>query len=168
MRLTRYLKEEFIRLDLGEDLVLENEDDEPLSKRQLFDIKHTILDQLVTLIDRSGRVANSTKLKNDLLNREKKATMAIGHGVVIPHVRTMQARDMAMAIGVASQPLPWTSPDGEPVDIFIAMVAPPYDDRTYLQAYRRIGELFVQHNAAERIRAAREPGEIIRFLNSSA
>ena len=93
--------------------------------------------------------------------------MAIGQGVVIPHVRTMQAKDLAMAVGVSQRPLPWEAPDGEPSRIFIAIVAPPYEDRLYLQVYRRIGELFALENAAEEILAAAHPGEIIRFLRQA-
>jgi fructose-specific PTS system IIC-like component len=168
MQLTRYLKEDYIRVDLDDGLELDNEDGEPLSKRQLLELKEQVLKRMVELIDRSGRASNPTKLLHDLLNREKKATMAVGQGVVIPHVRTMQARDLAMALGISRRPLPWgDTPDREPVRIFVAIVAPPYEDRLYLQVYRRLGELFVREHAAEVILSAEHPGEIIRFLSSN-
>jgi fructose-specific PTS system IIC-like component len=126
-----------------------------------------VLQRLCDLLAKSGKVGNESKLLTDLWNREKKATMAVGHGVVIPHVRTMQAKDLAMAVGVSHEGIPWGTRDGEPVKIFIAMVAPPYEDKLYLQVYQRIGRLFERENAAEAILSAREPGEVIRFLTRS-
>jgi mannitol/fructose-specific phosphotransferase system IIA component (Ntr-type) len=123
-----------------------------------------VIEKLVGLLVRSGKVANEKKLLTDLWNREKKANTAVGHGVAIPHVRTMQARDMAMAVGVSHAGIPWGAPDGEPVKIWIAMVAPPYEDRLYLQIYQRIGRLFESEGAGEAILGARSPGEIIRYL----
>lgn len=168
MRLNRYLKEEFIRLGIDDGPVLENEDEEPLTKRQVLDIKEIVIRRLVDLIDASGRASNPNKLTHDLMNREKKATMAVGQGVVIPHVRTMQAREMAMAIGISARGIPWGASDGVPARIFVAVVAPPYDDKTYLQVYKRLGELFVYENASEVILDATHPGEIIRFLNGAS
>jgi mannitol/fructose-specific phosphotransferase system IIA component (Ntr-type) len=165
MRLNRFLKEEFIRLHLDEGLVLENEDGEPLSKRQREEIKKTVLGRLVEMLDKSGKVSNATKILNDIFHREKRHHMYIGHGVALPHVRTMQARGLAMAVGVADQPIPWGEDEEDAADIFIAMVAPPYEDKLYLQVYRRLGELFTLHHAGETLREAETPGEIIRYLN---
>lgn len=165
MRLTRYLKEDYIRVDLDEGLALENEDGEPLSKRQVLDLKREVISRLVDLLDLSGRAGNPTKLLNDLFNREKRASTAVGSGVVIPHVRTMQARELAMAVGISRRGLPWGAPDRQPVRVFIAIVAPPYEDRAYLQVYRRIGELFSDPTSAAEILDAEAPGEIIRILN---
>lgn len=167
MRLTRYLKEEYIRTDLDEDLVLENEDEEPLSKRQILALKREILRRLVELLDKSGRAGNPNKLLHDLFNREKKATTAVGAGVVVPHVRTMQAKSLAIAIGISRRDLPWPGPDQSPARIFFAMVAPPYEDKIYLQVYRRLGQLFTTDGVAEAILEAEHPGEIIRLLNDS-
>jgi len=127
-------------------------------------VKLEVLERLAGLLERSGKVSNQTKLHTDLWNREKKATMALGRGIAVPHVRTMQARDFAMAVGIAREGIPWGAPDSEPVRIFLAMVAPPYEDRTYLQVYQKIGRLFERENAAEVMLEARSAGEIIRFL----
>ncbi|GIW71085.1 MAG: PTS sugar transporter subunit IIA [Planctomycetota bacterium] len=166
MQLTRYLKEDYIRLHLDEDLVLEGEDGAPLSRRQREELKLEVLRRLVERLDRSGKVNNPNKLLNDLFHREKRHHMYLGQGVALPHVRTMQARGLAMAIGVADRPIPWGDEPGQEADLFLAIVAPPYEDKTYLQVYKRIGELFARHDAAAELRRARSPGEIIRYLNA--
>lgn len=168
MNLTRFLKEEYIDLDIAAGIDLSPPDDEDeLPPRRLEEIKQQVLERLVALIEKSGKVSNTSKLNTDLWNREKKANTAVGHGVAIPHVRTMQAKDFTMAVGVSHDGLPWGAPDGEPVKIFLAMVAPPYEDKIYLQVYQRIGRLFELEHAAEAILGAESPGEIIRYLASA-
>jgi mannitol/fructose-specific phosphotransferase system IIA component (Ntr-type) len=165
MNLTRYLKEEFIDVDLARGIDLAPaEGDEALSPRRLEEVKQEVLRRLVDLLAKSGRAGNESKLFTDLWNREKKATMALGQGIILPHVRTMQAKELAIAVGVARDGIPWGAPDGEDARIFIAMVAPPYEDRLYLQFYQRIGRLFEQEGAGEALLAARSAGEIIRYL----
>lgn len=165
MNLTRFLKEEYIDVDIGAGIDLAPaEGEEELSARRQDEVKQAVLRRLVDLLDRSGKAGNPSKLFVDLWNREKKATMAIGRGIAIPHVRTMQARDMAMAVGIAREGVPWRAPDSEPVRIFVALVAPPYEDRLYLQVYQRLGRLFEQEGAAEALLEAKSAGEIIRWL----
>ncbi len=165
MNLTRFLKEEYIDTEIAAGIDLAPpEGEEALSPRRLDEVRQEVLRRLVDLLDRSGKAGNPSKLFTDLWNREKKASTAVGRGVAIPHVRTMQARDTAMAIGIAREGVPWVTPDEEPVRIFIAIVAPPYEDRVYLQIYQRIGRLFEHEGAADALLAARSAGEVIRYL----
>jgi PTS system nitrogen regulatory IIA component len=167
MNLSRYLKETAVDLEIGRDLDLEppDDEDEP-TPRQLETAKKEVLRRIVGLLGQSDKVAKPQKLFDDLWNREKRATMALGKGVALPHVRTMQAKELVMAVGIARDGIPWTdAPDGEPVRVFFAMVAPPYEDKTYLRIYGAIGRLFEeQEDAVERLFEARSPGEVIRIL----
>jgi PTS system fructose-specific IIC component len=165
MNLTRFLKEDYIDVELARDIDLApREGEEALSPRRLDEVKQEVLRRLVGLLARSGKAGNESKLLTDLWNREKKATMALGQGIALPHVRTMQAKELAMAVGIARDGVPWGTADGEPVRIFIAMVAPPYEDRAYLQVYQRIGRLFEASRAAEALLEAASAGEIIRYI----
>jgi PTS system nitrogen regulatory IIA component len=165
MNLTRFLKEDYVDVDLGAGIDLApKEGEDELSARRRDEVKQEVLERLVRLLAKSGKAGNPSKLLTDLWNREKKATMALGQGIALPHVRTMQARELAMAVGIARDGVPWGAPDGEPVRIFVAMVAPPYEDRLYLQVYQRIGRLFEQAGAAQALLEARSAGEIIRTL----
>ncbi|MBI4612597.1 MAG: PTS sugar transporter subunit IIA [Planctomycetes bacterium] len=160
-QLARFLKQESISLDVAPDLELPEE----MTARDLSRIKEEILGRLADLLCGTGKVANRSKLFQDLVNRERKATTAVGKGIAVPHVRTMQAREFTMAVGIAPRGFPFGAPDGEPVRIFVAMVAPPYDDKLYLQVYQQLAQVFLEEGALERILEAREAGEIIRILS---
>ncbi len=99
------------------------------------------------------------------MNRERKATTGLGSGIAMPHVRTPQAKGFAMAVAVAKQGIAFDSVDGEPVKLFVAMVAPAYDDRFYLKVERDLAAAFA--NGAElrdQLAEASSKGELIRLL----
>ncbi|MBF0198554.1 MAG: PTS sugar transporter subunit IIA [Planctomycetes bacterium] len=62
-----------------------------------------------------------------------KATTAMGRGIAIPHVRTLQAREFMIAIMRSDKGLYFNSMDEEPVHVFVGILSPPYEDKTYLK-----------------------------------
>jgi PTS system fructose-specific IIC component len=179
MRLNQFLKEDQVDLHFAPELPPRPETDDPdgpPSARQLWLEKEAILDALATLLEQSGKVANRRKLLQDLLNRERKATTGLGGGVALPHVRTAQAKGFAMAVGIVpnqraaasaeeSAGLAFDAVDGLPVRVFIAMVAPAYDDRFYAKVERDLAAAFARGpELTEEMVAVSSAGELIRLL----
>ena len=69
-----------------------------------------------------------------------------------------------MAFGRSPEGLPFRAPDGEPVHLFFAMAAPPYDDRTYLKVYSSLTKLLIVPEHREQFLLAEDPSEILRAL----
>jgi PTS system fructose-specific IIC component len=140
MKLRRFLRPGLIRLRL--ETRMPEPDPEAPEERARRDLKEEVIRELAALLEGSGRIGNPNRLFTDLWNREKKATTAIGGGVAIPHVRTLQAKEMVIAVALSPEGIDFDSPDGEPVHVFLAMVAPPYDDTLYLRIVRQIATMF--------------------------
>jgi mannitol/fructose-specific phosphotransferase system IIA component (Ntr-type) len=154
MNLARFLKEE--RVDLALD--------------DHFDEEHpatvtTLAEHMSTLLETSEAVVNPTKLRNDLVNREKRAPSLMGQGIAMPHVRTLQARRLVMAVGISREGLELPTPDEEDVHLVVALVGPTYDDKTYLQVYKRLSETLTSEGTLATILAADRPGEVLRALS---
>jgi PTS system fructose-specific IIC component len=156
MNLARYLTEERIDLDLDASF----DEERPATLE-------TLVDRMVSLLGTSVDVVNATKLRNDLLNRERRAPSLPGHGVAMPHVRTLQARRLVMAVGISDAGLPLPAPDGQPVRLVISLVGPPYDDKAYLGVYRALGERLQQVEWTASNLAAEQPGEVLRAMASA-
>lgn len=185
MRLFRYIREEMVdlafdplaepppdpwadRSDYGEPLEEdEPEEDELSSPKKLMAHKEKVLGGLVQLLEKSDKVSNPRKLLADLRNREAKATTGLGRGIAMPHVRTNQARGFAMAVAVAPEPgIEFAAVDGEPVRLFVAMVAPAHDDRFYLKVERTLAAAFEEGDELrDALIAAESPGEVLRLLS---
>lgn len=160
--LGRLLREESILLD--PELPALPEGVEPDSNRAKRLRQEWMIETCTTLLDTTGKVANPRKLADDLTNRERKASTVLGNGVAFPHVRTMQARDLAAAAIVSRPGLALDAPDGQPIHLILAVVAPPYEDQTYLKLYKRLGEALASEHLIDRLRAVKHPGEIVRIL----
>ncbi len=164
MNLVRYIKPAQIKLALA---TLPSEPPEGASvERHRWDLKESALSELCDLLDSSGKTGNKSKLLTDLVNREKKSSTAVGKGVAIPHVRTMQAKELILAFARSAEGLDFDAPDGEPVHLFFAMVAPPYDDKLYLSIYKEIGTLILADESRQRLLDAKNEHEIIRVFQT--
>ena len=167
MKLRRFLVPEAVRLSLETRAVPEGdlpEGFDPAGPQNFERIREGVIGELADLLDTTGRVANRNRLFRDLLNREKKAVTAVGQGVALPHVRTLQVKSFIMAFGRSPEGLPFDAPDSEPVRLFFAMAAPPYDDRTYLRVYRSLATLLLDPEHYAQFLDAQEPSEILRAL----
>ncbi|MEZ0230405.1 MAG: PTS sugar transporter subunit IIA, partial [Planctomycetota bacterium] len=127
-----------------------------------------ILDAIVGLLAGSSNASRPKKLLEELIDRERKATTGLGGRIALPHVRTQHAKGFAMAVAIVreEQGLSFDSVDGEPVRIFIAMVAPAYDDRFYTKVERDLAQAFARGpELVDELLAATSPGEVIRILS---
>lgn len=159
MNIARFLTEQRIDLDLdalADDFV----EDEAASARDI------VLEHMADLLERSSVVVNATKMRQELLNSQRRTPTMLGDGLFLPHVRTLQARRLTMAVGVSRNGLDLAGPDVAPIRLVIAMVGPTYDDKQYLQVYRRLSQSLGHPGAIERVVAAELPGEVLRELSS--
>ncbi len=153
MNLARYLDESRIDLDLDGAFA---EDREPTHE--------AFVAHMAGLLATSADIVNTTKLRTDLANRERRSPSLPGSGVALPHVRTLQARRLVMAVAVSRGGLAIPTPDAMPVRLAIALVGPPYDDKIYLSAYRALGERLQSPEWIDEVVSSHAPGEVVRAL----
>ncbi|HEX7400862.1 MAG TPA: PTS sugar transporter subunit IIA, partial [candidate division Zixibacteria bacterium] len=120
--------------------------------------------ELVDLLDRSGRIGNKKKCLVDFVNREKKATTGIGHGIAIPHIRTMQAKEFLMGFARSKEGYDFDSLDGELVHLFFVMAAPPYEDALYLKIFKALAEILQFDYFREELLNVTSEYEVIRAI----
>lgn len=165
MRLTRYLKPPQVKLEL--DARTPEEFPEGWSRdRFVWSVKSRVLEELVALFEGSGRIVNAKKLFTDLENRERKSTTGIGGGLAIPHVRTMQAREFTICFARSTPGVEFDAVDGAPVHLFFGVVAPPYDDKLYLEVYRQAAKVFQDETRRAELMTAEDPHEVIRIISA--
>ena len=160
MNLARYLKEE--RVDLELDAAFPLPDDEEQAHPATVE---SVTEHMCDLLTRSEAIVNETKLRLDLVNRERRTASLLGNGLFLPHVRTLQARRLVMAVGVSAAGLPLGAEDGEPVRLVIALVGPTYDDKAYLQVYKRLSEKLSDEDSVNAVLQAERAGEVVRALS---
>ncbi len=164
MRISRYLKEEAIKLEMTTVIEPLQEGASPEKWRQAG--KGKVIEELVLMLEAGHRIGNRTKLINDFINREKKATTGIGNGIAIPHIRSLQAKDLTLAFGRSTEGYDFDSLDNEPAHLFFAMAAPPYDDSLYLKVFKSLAEMLSYDSFREELMSITCPGEVIRAIRN--
>jgi len=164
MKLSRYLSEEVVKLEM--ETVIEPPAEGTSLIRWREDNKRLIINELVELLENGSRIGNRTKLVNDFVNREKKATTGIGHGVAIPHIRSLQAKDLMLAFARSTPGYDFEALDDQPTHLFFIMAAPPYDDSLYLKVFKALSQMLQQQSFRDDLMQVASPGEIIRAMKS--
>jgi mannitol/fructose-specific phosphotransferase system IIA component (Ntr-type) len=165
LQISRLLRPDLIRLEMQTSFAdLDDEEGGPLSVKKQLERKRMLLAECVEVLDQSGRVSNKSKLLTDMFNREKKATTAIGKGIVIPHIRTMQAKELIIGVLRSTDGYDFEALDGRLSHVFIPMAAPPYDDTLYLRVFKSLAQIFSADGFYDRVMTADQPYDIIRVF----
>jgi len=164
MRISRFLTEEHIKLAMT-TRIEPLEEGTSLEKWRL-EAKEKILSELVTLLEKNGRVGNRTKFLLDFINREKKATTGIGNGIAIPHIRSLQAKEFMIAFARSIEGYDFEALDNKPTHLFFIMAAPPYDDTLYLKVFKALAEMLRLDSFREELMTVNSPGEVIRAIRA--
>lgn len=168
VQITRYLKPEVVRLGMmnGHRDGINPEKD---PAKELVRLKEEVMDELTDLFMVTGQVRNRAKFRHDLVSREHKASTAIGNGLALPHVRSMQPKQFCMIFARSREGVEYEAPDNEPVHIFFGMAAPSYDENAsseYLQVYKWIARCFKEEDwLPGALLAAGDEHEIIAILS---
>ncbi len=163
MNISRYLSPELIKLEMETEIECDP-DSELHPDKLLWMRKEAILGELVDLLEMSGKVGNKRKLLVDFLNREKKASTGIGHGIAVPHIRSMQAKQFVVGFARSREGYDFDSLDNGLVHLFFVMAAPPYDDTIYLKAFKALAEILRFDYFREELLNASSEYEIIRAI----
>jgi mannitol/fructose-specific phosphotransferase system IIA component (Ntr-type) len=163
MSLARYTCEESISTDLRLDLPEPNPEEHP--DKALWRTKEAVLRELARLLAATGRVGSESKLFQDVLFREKKASTGIGGGIAIPHIRTLQAKELIVAVALSRDGIEFDAMDRQKVNVFVAMVTPPYEDKLYLRVLKSLGNAFSAPGVKQSLLAAKNSGEVLRILS---
>ena len=164
MKISRYIKEELVKLEM--ETVIEPPDETMSIDRWRQNSKELVLKELVDLLNENARVGNRNKLLFDFINREKKASTAIGSGVAIPHIRSKHASEFMMAFARSGKGYDFESIDGKPTHLFFVMAAPPYDDNLYLKVFKALAEMLQYDSFRDELMTISSPGELIRSIRS--
>ncbi len=166
MHIARYLKPAHIKLELTSGR-LETIDPDKDLERERVRLKEEVVAELVDLFVATGQIRNRSKFHHDLLSRERKASTAIGNGIALPHVRSLQPRGVGVIFARSRVGVEYLALDGAPVKIFFGITAPSYDDKIFLQFYKWIAQRFLEEEwLPQALLEAADESEIIRTLSS--
>ncbi len=138
--------------------------------RELIDVdlpggsKPEVIEALVDLVVRSGRVSDRQAAIDAVMERESKMSTGIQSGIAIPHGRCDAVDDLLACMGISRNGVDFGSLDGEPSRIFIMTLSPSNRTVPGIQFLAEISKILRKEENRRRILSASGPDEILKLL----
>ena len=88
---------------------------------------------------------NRALIADSLFARERLGSTGLGHGVAIPHGRIKGSKSLKAPLAAfvrLAEPIPFESPDGQPVNLLFFLLIPDHVTQQHLEILSEIAEMF--------------------------
>lgn len=127
--------------------------------------KEEIIRELLDILVQGGSVRSPEKAYESILERERKMSTGMKHGIAIPHGKTDAVSDLVACVGVSDNPVDFESLDGKPCRIFIMTLSPLTQTGPHLQFLAEVSLLFRSAEKRDALLAAGTPEEVMSILS---
>lgn len=146
-QLLRLLPPENVLLDL-----------EATSKKRVFE-------RVGLLFENNQGIARSSVFEA-LFAREKLGSTGLGHGIAVPHGRIKGLKEAKGAFVRLASPVPFESPDGQPVSLLFVLLVPEHATDQHLQILSELAELFSDRASRESLSVATDADRVRQVFSS--
>ncbi len=91
---------------------------------------------------------------DSLFSREKLGSTGLGKGIAIPHGRIKGLKEACGAFSRLATPIPFDSPDGEPVSLLFVLLVPEQATEQHLQILSELAERFSDRSCRDALTLA--------------
>jgi len=104
--------------------------------------KKRAIEEAARHIGKSLPDLDSAEIYENLINREKLGTTAIGHGIAIPHCRLANCDEIVGGLFKLSQPTDFDAFDEQPVQIMFVLLVPAEEVDDHLETLATLAQRF--------------------------
>jgi PTS system nitrogen regulatory IIA component len=126
--------------------------------------KEEIINELLDVLVQSGKIKDREAALAAVMDRERKMSTGMKHGIAIPHGKSPTVHELVACIGISDNPVDFDSLDHEPCRIFIMTLSPIDKTGPHLQFLAEVSLLFKSSEKRAGILAAKTPEEVLRVL----
>jgi PTS system nitrogen regulatory IIA component len=109
-------------------------------------------------------LASESQILSRLIQRESLGSTGIGGGVAIPHARLRYLPVICGVFGRLEQPIPFSAPDDQPVDLVFLILAPECAGVEHLKSMARVARFFQDKERRQHLRAAYDEAALSAIL----
>ncbi|TVR93500.1 MAG: PTS sugar transporter subunit IIA [Spirochaetaceae bacterium] len=122
--------------------------------------KRQVIEALLDIACRSGKVSDCELAKKDLLNHEREISTGMENGLAIPHAKTAGVEDFVIAIGVSKKKIDFESLDKKPAQVFVLTLSPIGSIDPHLRFLTEICSILKDKAVMHRVASAKTDGEL--------
>jgi len=127
--------------------------------RQRVGSKKSALELLANLLAESDDSLSPVDIFDNLLQRERLGSTALGGGAALPHACLQQLEEPVAAFIQLRTGIDYDAEDAQPVDLIFALLLPPQRN-TAAPRCKRMAALLQQPQLLRRLRRARSPRDV--------
>lgn len=129
--------------------------------------KKAALDQMVELMDASGKLRDKETYRQGVYAREQEGSTGIGEGIAIPHCKSDAVIKPGLAAMVVKDGVEFESLDGQPAHLFFLIAAPNTEDNVHLDVLSRLSVLLMDENFTNKLRQAASVSEFKQIIEDA-
>ena len=126
--------------------------------------KWTVIKALVDLIIQSGKSRDRQAILSAVIDREKRGSTGLEHGIAIPHARSESVSELVAALAVSKSGVDFDSADHKPCHLVFLIIAPPQESTRYLKALADVAFIGSEPARVAALTSAASPEEAISIL----
>lgn len=128
--------------------------------------KEEIIRELLDLLVSAGYVSDKDEVFAALMERERKMSTGIQHGVAIPHAKTKTVKNLVACIGLKPEGVDFNSLDGQPSRIFIMTLSPIDRVGPHVQFLAEVSMVIKTEEARAKILQAKTAQEVLAVFGA--
>jgi PTS system nitrogen regulatory IIA component len=126
--------------------------------------KEELIDELLKVAEKSGKINDMAAARKAVLERERRMSTGMKHGIAIPHGKTEAVKDLVACIGISDKAVDFDALDRQPCRIFIMTLSPADKTGPHLQFLAEVSLLFRSEEKRAAILAASTADEVLKVL----
>lgn len=126
--------------------------------------KEEIIRNLLDILVKAGKISDPEAALKAVLERERKMSTGMKHGIAIPHGKTPIVESLVACIGISKESVEFDSLDQEPCRIFIMTLSPPDKTGPHLQFLAEVSLLFKSPDKRDKLLVAKTKEEVLDIL----
>ena len=128
--------------------------------------KDEVIRELIDLMLAQGLVQDREDALGAIMERERRMSTGMQHGVALPHGKSRKITRMAVALGLKKEGVDFESLDGQPARIIVMSIAPASQAFLQLRFLSEIGKLLNVDSVREKLLSAETVAEVIASLTA--
>ncbi|MDR2418090.1 MAG: PTS sugar transporter subunit IIA [Treponema sp.] len=127
--------------------------------------KEAIINEMLDILVAAGKVEKRAEALAAIMEREKKMSTGMKHGIAIPHGKSQTIHDLVACIGISDTPVEFDALDHQPCRIFILTLSPVEKTGPHLQFLAEVSLLFKSSDKRAEILSATSEEAVFRILS---
>lgn len=129
--------------------------------------KKEVLDKMVDLMEKSGKINDVETYRKGVYAREEEGTTGIGEGIAIPHCKSDAVTKPGLAAMVVPDGVDFDALDGEKVILIFLIAAPNTEDNVHLDVLSKLSVLLMDEKFTGDLRSAKTVDEFLRVIDQA-